>query len=295
MKPVAFGYVRPASVAEACALLGDDENARILAGGQSLIPMLAMRLARPSRLIDIARIPELSGIREEGGQLAIAAATRQAVAERDPLVARKAPLLAKALPWVGHAPTRNRGTIGGSIANGDQAAEIPLVAVTLGATLVVETVAGTSEVAAGEFYLGPMMTALPGGAVLTSVRFPVWAAGRIGTAFQEVAARRSDFALVAAAAQVALDTDGRCTALVLGIGGACATPVRIDAAADALIGSRLEESAVREAVEAATAGLETVRDQHASAAYRKRVAAALARRAILDARDDAAAGGRHAR
>ena len=294
MKPVAFGYVRPASVAEACAHLADDENARILAGGQTLIPMLAMRLARPSCLVDIARIPELSGIRDAGTHLAIGAATRQATAERDPLLVRKVPLLAKALPWVGHAPTRNRGTIGGSIANGDPAAEIPLVAVTLDATLMIETVAEVSELAAGDFYLGPMITALRDGAVLTCVRLPVWAAGRIGTAFQEVAARRSDFALVAAAAQVALDAGGRCTALALGIGGACATPVCIDAA-DALIGSRLEEDAVRDAVEAATADLETVRDQHASAAYRKRVAAALARRTILEARDDAVAGGRHAR
>jgi CO/xanthine dehydrogenase FAD-binding subunit len=294
MKPVAFGYVRPASVAEACAHLDEDENARVLAGGQSLIPMLAMRLARPSCLVDIVRIPGLSGIREEGGHLAVAAATRQAMAERDPLLARKAPLLAKALPWVGHAPTRNRGTIGGSITNGDPAAEIPLVAVTLDATLIVETVAGTSEVAAGDFYLGSMVTALPKGAVLTCIRFPVWTAGRIGTAFHEVAARRSDFALVAAAAQVALDAGGRCTALALGIGGACAAPVRIDAT-DALIGSRLEEGAVREAVEAAAAHLEAVRDHHASADYRKRVAAVLARRAVLDARDEAAAGGRHAR
>ena len=282
-------------MAEACAHLADDEDARILAGGQSLIPMLAMRLARPSRLIDVARIPELSGIRDAGAHLTIAAATRQAVAERDPLLGRKAPLLAKALPWVGHAPTRNRGTIGGSIANGDPAAEIPLVAVTLDATLVVETDAGMSELAARDFYLGPMVTALPRAALLTGVRFPVWARGRIGTAFQEVAARRSDFALVAVAAQLALDEEGRCTALALGIGGACAAPVRVDAAADALIGSRLEEGAVREAVEEAAAGLETVRDHHASAAYRRRVAAALARRAILEARDDAAArGGRHA-
>lgn len=294
MKPVAFGYLRPASVAEACAHLEEDENARILAGGQSLIPMLAMRLARPSCLVDIARIPELSAIRDAGTHVAIGAATRQAIAERDVLVARKAPLLAKALPWVGHAPIRNRGTIGGSIANGDPAAEIPLVAVTLDATLIVETVAGMSQVAAGDFYLGSMVTALPRGAVLTCVRFPVWAVGRIGNAFQEVAVRRSDFALVAAAAQVALDAGGRCTAVALGIGGACATPVRI-AVADALIGSRLEEGVVRETVEAAMADLETVRDQHASAAYRKRVAAALARRVILDARDDAAVGGQHAR
>jgi len=294
MKPVAFDYARPTSVPEACALLAGDENARVLAGGQTLIPMLAMRLARPSRLVDIARIPELSGTRDTGTHVVIGAATRQAVAERDPLVARKAPLLAKALPWVGHAPTRNRGTIGGSIANGDPAAEIPLVAVTLDAALVVETIAETSELTAVDFYLGPMITALPEGGILTSVRFPVWADGRIGTGFHEVSARKSDFAIVAAAAQVALDADGRCTALALGIGGAGDTPVRLDGVAQALIGSRLEEEAVREAVEAATAELETADDLHASAAYRRRVAATLARRAILDARDEAA-GGRHAR
>ena len=228
-----------------------------------------------------------------GAFVAIGAATRQVVAERDPLVARKVPLLAKALPWVGHAPTRNRGTVGGSVANGDPAAEIALVAVTLDATLVVQTAEATSELAAAEFYLGPMITALPEGGILTSVHFPVWAEGRIGSGFHEVAARKSDFALVAAAAQVALDADGCCTRLAVGLGGAGDVPIRLDSVAEALIGTRLEDGAVREAVEAATAELETADDLHASAAYRRRVASSLARRAIADARDDA--GGRHAR
>ena len=292
MKPVAFDYDRPATVGEACRLLASDADARVLAGGQTLIPMLAMRLARPSRLIDIARIPGLSGIRDEGAFVAIGAATRQAVAERDPLIARKVSLLAKALPWVGHAPTRNRGTVGGSIANGDPAAEIPLVAVTLDATFVVQTAEETSELAAGEFYIGPMITTLPEGGILTAVRFPVWSEGRIGTGFHEISARRSDFALVAAAAQVALDADGRCTALAVGLGGAGDTPVRLDAVAEALIGSRLEDKIMRDAVEAATADLDTAGDLHASAAYRRRVAATLARRAIADARNEAA-GVRH--
>ena len=294
MKPVAFQYARPATVGEACKLLAQDGNSRVIAGGQTLIPMLAMRLARPSCLVYIARIPELSGIRDEGEVIAIGAATRQVVAERDPLVARKVPLLAKALPWVGHAPTRNRGTIGGSVANGDPAAEIPLVAVTLDATLVVQTGEETSELAAAEFYLGPMITALPEGGILTSVHFPVWTEGRIGSGFHEVAARKSDFALVAAAAQVALDADGRCTALAVGLGGTGDVPVRLDAVAKNLIVSRLEDSIVREALEAAAAELETADDLHASAAYRRRVAATLACRAIADARDEAA-GGRHAR
>lgn len=292
MKPVAFEYQRPATIGEACALLAKDGNARVIAGGQTLIPMLAMRLARPSCLVDIARIPELTGIRDEGEFIAIGAATRQVVAERDPLVARKVPLLAKALPWVGHAPTRNRGTIGGSVANGDPAAEIALVAVTLDATLVVQTAEETSELAAAEFYLGPMITALPEGGILTAVHFPVWTEACIGTGFHEVAARKSDFALVAAAAQVALDADGRCTMLAAGLGGAGDAPVRLDSVSEALIGSRLEDDAVREAVEVATTELETADDLHASAAYRRRVAASLTRRAIADARDEA--GGRHA-
>lgn len=288
MKPVAFEYERPATVGEACGLLAADADARVLAGGQTLIAMLAMRLARPSRLIDIGRIPELCGIRDEGSFVAIGAATRQAVAGRDPLIAGKVPLLAKALPWVGHAPTRNRGTVGGSIANGDPAAEIALVAVTLNATLVVQTVEETSEIPAGEFYLGPMITALPGGAILTSVRFPVWTGARIGTGFHEISARKSDFALVAAAAQVALDDEGRCTRLALGVGGAGDCPIRLDSVAEALVGSPLEEDAVCDAVTAASAGFETADDLHASGAYRRRVAATLARRALLEARDQAA-------
>jgi CO/xanthine dehydrogenase FAD-binding subunit len=294
MKPVAFEYERPATIGEACGLLAADSNARVLAGGQTLIPMLAMRLARPSRLVDIARIPGLSGIRDDGDFVTIGAGTRQVVAERDPIVARKVPLLAKALPWVGHAPTRNRGTVGGSIANADPAAEIPLVAVTLDATLVVQTVDETIEFAAGEFYLGPMITALPEGGILTSVRFPVWSEGRVGTGFHEISARKSDFALVAAAAQVAVDAEDRCMAIAVGLGGAGDVPVRLDSVAEALIGSRLEGQVVRDAVEAATSELETADDLHASAAYRRRVAATLARRAITDARDEAA-GGRHAR
>jgi len=294
MKPVAFDYVRPSSVGEACGLLAADDGARVIAGGQTLIPMLAMRLARPTRLVDISRIADLAFIRDDDDAVTIGAVTRQCVAERDPVVAGKLPLLAKALPWVGHPPTRHRGTIGGSIANGDPAAEITLVAVTLQASISVQDASQTSEIPATEFYLGPMITALPEGGLLTQIRFPVWTHGRIGAGFHEVSARRSDFAFVASAAQVALDADGRCTALSVGLGGAGDTPVRLDRVSDALVGSRLDEAAVRAAVAAATEDLETVDDLHASAAYRRRVAATLARRAILDARDEAA-GGRHAR
>lgn len=283
MKPVAFDYVRAESAEQACALLAADAGTRVIAGGQTLIPMLAMRLARPTRLIDIARIAELAGIREDGEGVAIGAATRQAVAERDGIVQRKVPLLARALPWVGHAPTRARGTIGGSLANGDPAAEIALVAVTLQATITIREGAETSEMAADTFYLGPMITAAPAAGLITQVRFPVWAAGRVGTGFHEVSARRSDFALVSSAAQVALDVNGNCIAVAAGIGGACDMPVRLDGLQEALVGRPLDEAAVRDAVGASVDALETVDDLHASATYRKRVAATLARRAILDA------------
>ena len=135
MKPAAFDYARPAHLDEACALLAAEEDARIIAGGQTLVPLMAMRLARPKLLVDIARIPDLAFVRADGDAVAIGATTRQCVVEQDPIVRAKLPLLAKVMPFVGHAPTRARGTVGGSLANGDPAAEIVLVAVTLGAIL----------------------------------------------------------------------------------------------------------------------------------------------------------------
>src|SRR5262249_2437813 len=134
MKSAPFDYHRPHDIDEACAMLAEDPDARIIAGGQSLVPMMAMRLVRPTRLGDIARISALSFVREEGDAIAVGAATRQCVIERDPMIAAQVPLLATALPWIGHAATRARGTIGGSIAHADPAAEAVLVAITLGAT-----------------------------------------------------------------------------------------------------------------------------------------------------------------
>ena len=294
MKPVAFAYCRPGSIAEACAELACDSDARVLAGGQTLIPLLAMRLARPTRLIDIARIGELKGIRREQATVAIGAATTQAVTERDRIVRDRLPLLAKALPFIGHPATRHRGTVGGSIANGDPAAEIPLVAIALEARIALKSAAHALEMAASDFYLGPMLTALPEGAMVTEVRFPVWSQSRVGAAFHEVSARAGDFALVACAAQAALDEDGRCLDLTAAVGGACDMPIRLEGLRSALQGSTLEEARVREAVLSATAALETVDDLHASALYRKRVAATLAERAIRDAKMQAL-GGRHAR
>jgi CO/xanthine dehydrogenase FAD-binding subunit len=285
MKPAAFEYSRPADLDEACALLAADDGARLIAGGQTLVPLMAMRLARPTRLIDIARIAELAYIRDDGGEIAIGATTRQCVAENDPLVRAKLPLLAKAMPHVGHTPTRARGTIGGSLANADPAAEIALVAVTLGATLAWREGGQPSEIEASEFIVGPMVTSLPQAGCLTAVRFPVWVEKRVGAGFHEVNARRSDFAFVSAAAQVALDGEGRVTRIALGLGAATPAPIRLNA--DPLIGTRCEEPKVRETVAVALEGVEMMEDLHASAAYRRRAAKTLALRAVIDAYKDA--------
>lgn len=290
MKPAPFEYSRPATLDEACALLAADDGARLIAGGQTLVPLMAMRLARPTRLIDIARIPELAFIRDEGAAVAIGATTKQSVVEHDPLVRAKLPLLAKVMPYIGHGPTRARGTVGGSLANADTAAEIALVAVTLGATLKFRDSGKDSEIVASDFFLGPMTTALPTTACLTAARFPVWPERRVGVGFHEVNARQSDFAFVSAAAQIAVDDDGRCQRVALGVGAAFAVPLRLDVA---LQGTRAEEAKVREAVSAALAGHEPVGDLHASADYRRRVALTLSVRAIADAYNPARAS--HAR
>ena len=293
MKPAPFEYIRPANIDEACALLAADDGARVIAGGQTLVSLMAMRLARPTRLIDIARIPALSFVREEGDAIVIGAATRQCVVENDPLVRTKLPLLAKVMPYIGHSATRARGTVGGSLANADPAAEIALVAITLGATLVYREGAATREIAASKFFVGPMITALPSSACLVAVRFPIWRDARVGIGFDEINARKSDFAFASATAQIALDNDGICRKLALGIGAVTAFPMRLDIVAQALIGKRVGENAIRNAVVAALANIEPMSDLHASAEYRQRVAATLAVRAIMAA--DQSARAHHAR
>ena len=285
MKPAPFDYVRPESLAQTCELLADDEDARVIAGGQTLVPMLAMRLARPARLIDILRLPELAGIRREAGMLVVGATTRQAQAEHDLLIKAAVPMLARVLPWVGHPPTRNRGTIGGSIANADPSAEIPLVAVTLGAEIVLATPQGVTSMPSDDFFIGPMLTSISPGECVSAVRFPVWPHRRLGVGFLEISARKSDFAFVAAAAQVALDDDGRCLDAVLGVGGVGDRPQRLDMSS--LVGTRLDPASVTAAVEATTTDMEATGDLHASASYRRRVAIVLCKRVLEAARVEA--------
>jgi len=283
MKPAPFEYSRPTNIDEACALLAADADARLIAGGQTLVPMMAMRLARPTRLVDIARIPALAYVRDDGDAVTIGAGTRQCAIERDATVTARLPLLAAAIPWIGHAATRARGTIGGSLANADPAAELALIAVTLDAVLHYRKDGRDGAIPAGDFFLGPTMTALPAAACLTGVRFPVWRDAHVGVGFHEVSARRSDFAFVAAAAQLAFGADGTCTRAAVGIGAITDAPFRLASVEAALVGCRVESQKLRPAIEAALSDTEVNSDLHASASYRRRVAATLAQRAIADA------------
>jgi CO/xanthine dehydrogenase FAD-binding subunit len=253
-----------------------------------------MRLARPARLIDINRIVALSYIREDGDAIAIGATTRQCMVERDPLIAARLPLLARAIPWIGHAATRARGTIGGSLANADPAAELPLIAITLDATLSARAGGQTADIAARDFFIGPMITTLPAGACLTGVRFPVWRGKKIGVGFHEVNARRSDFAFVSAAAQVELGDDGKCKRIAIGVGAVTDFPMRLESAEQQLKGASLDAAAVQAAATDALADIDPLSDLHASAEYRRRVAASLAAHAIADALKDAQGEKNHA-
>lgn len=278
MKPVAFTYHRAASVAEACALLQADPESVLMAGGQSLMPLLAMRLARPTQVIDILRLPGLDAIAVTDTQVTLGATVRQAAVEHSVVVARELPLLFRAMPWVGHPPNRRRGTVGGSIANGDATAEIGLVAVALGADVLL---AGDGHIPAQDFFLGPMFTALPPGTMVMGLRFPRRAAGRNGTGFAEIAQRHGDYAMAAVGVDLALDDDGACRSMQLAVGGAAAMPIRLDL--HGLHGTRLDPANVRDAMHEELRGVDMIEDPNTTGSYRRRVAVALAMQAVAQA------------
>ena len=286
MKPPAFEYVVVASTEEAVAQLaahGDD--ARILAGGQSLMPILNMRLATPGRLVDLNRVGTLSYIVERPGGVAIGAMTRQRTAERSELVATAVPLLAEALPWVGHSAIRNRGTIGGSLAHADPAAELPAVAVCLDARFTVRGEAGERTLAAREFFRGYLTTALAPTELLAEVWFPSALPGS-GAAWIEFARRHGDYALAGVAAVVTLEgsTVRRASLAVTGVDG---VPVRAVDAERLLIGAPLSTESMAAAAESVRQTLEPHDDIHATAAYRRHLAGILTVRALTRAGDRA--------
>jgi len=290
VKAAAFEYARASSVDEACALLREHgDGARLIAGGQSLVPMMAMRLARPAWLVDIDGITDLRFIRMEGDRLRTGAVTRQRALERDGRAAGAAPLLPEALKWVGHIQTRNRGTVGGSLAHADPAAELPLIACVLDAEVSVRSARGPRTIPAGELFTGTLTTALAADELIEDIAWPIWREDRVGSAFNEVSLRHGDFALVAAAAQVALDGDGRCVRASIGVGGVDATPVVFTELAQTLVGARLEDANIARTADEAAARVDPGEDLHASADYRRHLARVLMARALRDARDRAVA------
>lgn len=288
MKAAPFEYTRAASLAEACALLAEHgPDAKLIAGGQSLVPMMAMRLARPAWLVDIHRIPELQAIGADDSELVLGAAARQCVIERHKDVHAKLPLLVQALRWVGHIQTRNRGTAGGSIVHADPSAEIPLVACVLDATLELHDSGGVTEIPAREFFFAPMVTAIAPEQCLARIRFPVWSQARTGSAFDEISIRHGDFALASACAQVALDEAGRCVRAEIGVGGASPFPHALPEVGAQLAGQVLDERAIAGAAEMAAGLIDPEGDLHASGEYRRHLARVLVARVLAAARDDA--------
>jgi CO/xanthine dehydrogenase FAD-binding subunit len=289
MKAAIFEYARAGSVEQACSLLAQyGADAKLLAGGQSLVPMMAMRLARPAWLININEIDELKASRREGSVWVTGAGLRQADVERDADAARAVPLIRQGLYWVGHVQTKNRGTVGGSLVQADPAAELPLVAQTLGAGFVLRRSGGVRTVPASAFFQSPMMTATEPDECLAEVHWPVWQGEHVGSAFDEVSIRHGDYAIVAACAQVEIDSAGRCVRAVLGIGGAAAVPVSVDAVVHSVQGTRLDDAAIDAAVAPIGQYLDPGSDVHATAEYRVHLARILAGRVLRQARANAA-------
>ena len=286
MKLPSFDYEAPATVAEAVELLAEhQDDASVLAGGQSLIPLLALRLARPAVLIDINGLTELSGMSVTGGQVAIGAMTREFVAEESAAVADAVPLLAAALPLIGHEAIRSRGTIGGSLAHADPAAELPAVARALDAEFVVRGQSGDRVIPAAEWFEGYLTTSRRSDEILTEVRFPA-AAPHAGVSFQEVARRHGDFAIVGLAASLTL-IDGTISDARLAFAGIADVPVRAAGAEDFLVGERPSAELFEEAARLATADLDPPADLHGSSDYRKKIAATLVRRCLQAAAHNA--------
>lgn len=280
MKPAPFDYLDPGSVADAvAALAAHGDEAKVLAGGQSLVPMLNFRLARPQVLIDINRLPGLDTLAERNGVLAVGALVRQRALERWAM--KRAPLLTAGLRLVGHVAIRNRGTVAGSIAHADPAAELPALLVALDGSVVTLSPRGERVIPAPEFFQGPLLTALAADELVTETRWPL-PPPDAGWGFHEVARRHGDFALVGAAAVMTL-AGGQVARAQIAVFGCGPAPRRVPQAEAALIGRAPEAAIIDQAARAGAARLEAHDDLHATAAYRARVARTLIARALTDA------------
>jgi len=285
VKPALFDYVAPRRIEDALEILATDEMARPLAGGQSLIPTMNFRIAAPSRLVDLARIDALKGLAIEGDVIRVGAMTRQRDLEQAAEVRRANPLVAEVLGNVAHIVIRNRGTVGGSIAHADAAAELPCMLLATGGSVVARSARGERTIAADDLFLFHMTTALDAGELLTEVRIPALPSSS-GFAFQEVARRHGDYALAGVCALVTLK-DGLCTAVRLAACGVASKPTRLTEAESVLLGRPPDEDALAAAAEAARTHSTSGNDRQASADYRKDLVAALVRRTVTKAADRA--------
>jgi aerobic carbon-monoxide dehydrogenase medium subunit len=279
----AFRYHRPGTVEEAAGLLAEfGADAKVLAGGQSLVPLLALRLSHPEHLVDIGRVAGLDTVDDGPGGFTIGAAVRHADVELLPATASAAPLVAATMPHIGHRAIRNRGTVCGSLAHADPAAELPAVALATDAELVARSSTGERTIAAADFFLGYLTSALDETEILTAVRFPPWPP-RTGWSVQEISRRHGDYALVGLAAVLGVGDDGRVERAALSLFGAGSTPVRVPEAERVLLGERPDPSAFAEAADVVTKTIDPPGDNHATAAYRTHVAGVLTRRCLAEA------------
>jgi carbon-monoxide dehydrogenase medium subunit len=282
MKPPPFSYHDPRTIGDAVALLGRLDNAKLLAGGQSLMPMLNMRFVLPDHVIDLNKVDGLSYIRENAGALEIGAMTRQRDLEFSDVVARRCPLLHEAIHHVGHRQTRNRGTLGGSLCHLDPAAELVSVAAAMDATVTVQGPNGKREIAFADFPVAYMTPAIEQNEILIGARFPLWPELH-GYAFVEFARRHGDFAIVSAAALLTEDGSGKIARASVTLGGMGAAPIRATEVEKALVGNAPDDKLLREACETCRK-FDAVEDIHAPASYRQHLATVMARRALEAAR-----------
>lgn len=288
MKPARFEYFCPRTVEEATGLLARyGDEAKVLAGGQSLVPLMNMRLARPAIVIDINRIDALAYLREEDGALRVGALTRQRAAERSPVVAQRCPILRDALRLVGHAQIRNRGTIGGSVAHADPAAELTAILLAVGGEVTARSAKGTRTVAAADLFVTYLTTSLDARELITEVRIPVMRRGA-GWSWMEISRRHGDFALAGVGVVLGL-RGGAIAEARIGLTGVAPTPVRASDAERLLVGQRPSGPLWEAAAAAVRAAVTPDGDIHASGEYRKHVAGVLTRRALAEAHSRAEA------
>ncbi len=283
MKPPLFSYHDPRTPADAVGLLGTLENAKLLAGGQSLMPMLNMRFVLPDHIIDLNRVEGLSYIRANNGAIEIGAMTRQRDIEFSDLVRQRYPLMHEAISQVGHRQTRNRGTLGGSLCHLDPSAELVSVAASVDAKVSVTGKNGTRSIDFAEFPAGYMTPAIELDELVTGATFPCWPAGH-GYAFLEFARRHGDFAIVSAAVLIEEDGNGKVTRAAVTLGGMGPAPVRATEVERALIGEAIEEKRLRDICESLRK-LDAIEDVHAPSSYRQQLATVLPRRALLKAHE----------